>query len=249
MDQNNVDLDTTSGIIKSCHHAIFDKAWYLQRSRPPAAQLLYNLGLEAESNFVSINSILHPTSIETISPVNVTWPPTPPVQSKKGWTPPPLCLYAPLPLRMMEAPTPITAHAARMRINTNNPSNEALTSQTVTDYLIGHHDMEQIYLSPNRYGRTLEETLDLLKWDLVKHRTGGLQFITKDSRLILASMDKTTPGARIDKWRTRIHGAWLQSINNTKVLSLANVCAAFHTLLMTNATLCTLIFFPSQYLA
>jgi hypothetical protein len=44
----------------------------------------------------------------------------------------------------------------------------------VTNYLIGHHDMEQIYLSPDPYKQTFEETLDLCKWDLVKHRTGGL---------------------------------------------------------------------------
>jgi hypothetical protein len=115
-------------------------------------------------------------------------------------------------------------------------------SKTVTDYLIGHHDMEQIYLSPDPYKQTFEETLDLCKWDLVKHRTGGLQFITKDSRLILASMDKSTPGAQIEKWHTRICGAWLQSINDIKVLSFADVHAAFHTLSMTNATSCTLTF-------
>ncbi len=88
------------------------KTWYLQCSCPPAAQLLYDLGLEAKSDFVSINGILLPTPIGTISLVNVPWPPTPPVQSKKAWTPPPLCLFVLLPLRMMEAPTPIMAHAA-----------------------------------------------------------------------------------------------------------------------------------------
>ena len=39
-----IDLDT--GIVKTCHHATFDEAWYLQPQRPPAAQLLYDLGLE-----------------------------------------------------------------------------------------------------------------------------------------------------------------------------------------------------------
>jgi hypothetical protein len=55
-------------------------------------------------------------------------------------------------------------------------------------------------------------------------------------------MDKSTPGTCIDKWCTRICGAWLQSINNTRVLSLANVHAVFHTLSTTNTTLCTLTF-------
>ncbi len=51
--QNILYLDLNSGIVKSCHHAIFDEAWYLQPTRPPAAQLLYDLGLEPDDVFVS----------------------------------------------------------------------------------------------------------------------------------------------------------------------------------------------------
>ena len=42
-----------SGLVKSSHHAVFDEAWYMQPKRPPAAQLLYDLGLEAEDCMVS----------------------------------------------------------------------------------------------------------------------------------------------------------------------------------------------------
>jgi hypothetical protein len=37
-----------SGIVKETHHATFDEAWYMQVNRPPAAQVLYNLGLETD---------------------------------------------------------------------------------------------------------------------------------------------------------------------------------------------------------
>jgi hypothetical protein len=50
--QNIIYLDTSSGIVKSCHHAVFDEAWYLQPTRPPAAHLRFDLGLEAETSFV-----------------------------------------------------------------------------------------------------------------------------------------------------------------------------------------------------
>ncbi len=70
-DQNIFYLDTSSSVVKSCHHAVFDEAWYLQPSRPPAAQLLYDLGLEADSSFVNLDSPLHPTSIGTIAPITV----------------------------------------------------------------------------------------------------------------------------------------------------------------------------------
>jgi hypothetical protein len=52
-DQNIIYLDLNSGLVKSSHHATFDEAWYLQPSRPPAAQLLYDLGIEAEDVPVS----------------------------------------------------------------------------------------------------------------------------------------------------------------------------------------------------
>jgi hypothetical protein len=43
-DQNIIYLDLDSGVVKSSHHAQFEEAWYLQLTRPPAAQLLYDLG-------------------------------------------------------------------------------------------------------------------------------------------------------------------------------------------------------------
>ena len=48
-DKNIIYLDTESGVVKTSHHATFDESWYLQPKRPPAAQLLYDLGLELES--------------------------------------------------------------------------------------------------------------------------------------------------------------------------------------------------------
>jgi hypothetical protein len=49
-DQNIVYLDLDSGVVKASHHAQFDEAWYLQPSCPPAAQLLYDLGILPECN-------------------------------------------------------------------------------------------------------------------------------------------------------------------------------------------------------
>ena len=54
-DQNIVYLDLDSGIVKQSHHATFDEAWYLQPARPPAAQLLYDIGLEADDDEISLS--------------------------------------------------------------------------------------------------------------------------------------------------------------------------------------------------
>ena len=90
--QNIIYLDLLSGIVKSCHHAIFDEAWYLQPTRPPAAQLLYDLGLEAENDFTSLQGPLLLTPVGTISPIEVAWPPDiTSIKPHKAWpTPTPL---------------------------------------------------------------------------------------------------------------------------------------------------------------
>jgi hypothetical protein len=49
-DQNIINLDLDSGVVKLSHHAQFDEAWYLQSSHPPAAQFLYDLGLLPEED-------------------------------------------------------------------------------------------------------------------------------------------------------------------------------------------------------
>ena len=43
-------VDLTTGLVKTCGHATFDEAWYCSKARPPAAQLLYDLGLTPDSD-------------------------------------------------------------------------------------------------------------------------------------------------------------------------------------------------------
>ena len=247
-DQNIMYLDTTSGIVKTCHHAVFDEAWYLQPTRPPAAQLLYDLGIEAEAESVSIHGPLQPTPQGTISPVTIPWPPLPPRSlPTKVWDTPPSVLYAPLPLRLTDAPTSHSAKAARTQITPTPLSNRDLTSQAVTTYLIGPHDMDMIYMSPDPYGRTFEEPLDLQKFDLFKHPTAGLCLITHIGQLLLALMDKSSPGARIDKWQSRIWGAWLVSIGDMVVSTLAEAKSAFRILSDNNAPSCLLTFIHPDF--
>ncbi len=62
-DHNIQYLDFESGIVKETHHAAFDEAWYMQPSRPTAAQLLYDLGLEADDSQVSEIGPVHTMDI------------------------------------------------------------------------------------------------------------------------------------------------------------------------------------------
>jgi hypothetical protein len=195
-DQNITYLNLNSGIVKTCHHAIFDEAWYLQPTHPPAAQLLYNLGLEAETEFILCHGPLHPTAPGTFTPISVPCPPMlGTIHNDKSWKPPPLSLYTPLHLRVTETLHTVGARAARVRFPEDHRSKKDLAANVVSQYLIGASDMAMIYVSPDPYGTAFEEELDIRKFDLQCHATAGLCFFEKDNRILLASMAPSTPGS------------------------------------------------------
>ena len=244
-DQNITYLDLDSGIVKLCHHAVFDEAWYLQQSRPPAAQLLYDLGLEADTNSMTMTGPIHPTPIGTIEPVLVKWPPTPPIRADpKPIFPPPLSILSPLPLRVTDTPQPhvIAARAARVKSKDDNKTKKQITADVVAEYLIGSNDTAMIYVSPDPFGAAFEEELDLCKFNFDTHRAAGLCFLEKDNRIYLASMAPSTPGARVPRWCTRIRGAWLININGFPVSSISDAQAVFQQLSATRPPTCTLLF-------
>jgi hypothetical protein len=54
-------------------------------------------------------------------------------------------------------------------------------------------------------------------------------------------MDPGTPSARIDKWRTNLHGAWLILIDDIKVTTITDAQAAFAHISSTNRPNCMLV--------
>jgi hypothetical protein len=107
-DHNIVYLDLDSGIVKHSHHATFDEAWYLQRARPPAAQLLYDLGLEADKMDISL---FDTTTNVTLLPAYPSTPPLAPWPSLydhhtklSKWDVPPHPPMLRLPLRETALP-------------------------------------------------------------------------------------------------------------------------------------------------
>jgi hypothetical protein len=108
--QNIVYLDLDSGLVKQNHHAQFDEAWFLQDSLPPAAQLLYNLGIEPDGKTYSEMDVIAPNAESdfrlpgTIEPIQIPWPPTPPLAlTKPKLAIPDECTYLPLPLHHIES--------------------------------------------------------------------------------------------------------------------------------------------------
>ena len=84
-DQNIIYLDLTSGLVKTTHHATFDEARYLQQQRPPAAQILYDLGLEQANP----STVVTETSSDPTIPA-AAWPPMTALPTNKDkWFVPP----------------------------------------------------------------------------------------------------------------------------------------------------------------
>ncbi len=108
-------LDLDSGIVKQSHHAQFDEAWYLQDLRPPAAQLLYDLGVTDYAETYTASGVLYDDSMvsdfclpDTIEQIQVPWPPSAPgkLLVPKEWEVPDLCTWLPIPLQHMPAVVP-----------------------------------------------------------------------------------------------------------------------------------------------
>ncbi len=135
-DQNILYLDLESGLVKLSHHARFDEAWYLQSHCPPAAQLLYNLGIETEDSDPPPDDASTSETVPTAFTDNVPWPRTPNLKGDKAtWTVRSLCRMIPLPLREVTLPRPTTAAAASLHSPSLEPPAASLFLQP--EYLDG----------------------------------------------------------------------------------------------------------------
>ena len=131
-DDNIRYIDVHSGVVKTSHHAVFDKAWYLQPRRPPAAQLLYDMGMEQDET---------PMTIPPPTPPPAPYPIIPKSPLQK---PPHKAILYPLPFRITPTPMdcPYAASAAKLERTQEDIAVEFLT--------IGGEDckstFQQIYL-------------------------------------------------------------------------------------------------------
>ncbi len=132
-------------------------------------------------------------------------------------------LHLPLHTLTVETPRPTWACAAW----TKPTKGRNLAAELVDDFQIGVQDMMMVYMSPDPYHDAFEQTVDLRKFDLTKHATGGLSMYVRDGRVHLASIAPSTPAARIHNWRTRIRGAWLIKVGGIIVKSIHDVVRVF----------------------
>lgn len=223
-DDNIVYLDLDTGIVKTCHHAVFDEAWFSFPDRPPAAQLLYDLGLIEDSDLID--------EVVTKEDLHAPYPPLPSHAPKTILKSPRLAIRHSLPLRLTETPRSVLA-AAAAKVSSRDPYiNTVLASKNkdgsaVEDYGITVFDVHQIYCSPHPYTDAFEQDILLRRYNHNKFPTGGLKFKTYNNRLILDHMELGSPGARMPRWRTCLRGAWLRKVGSVEVNSVSDVVNAF----------------------
>ncbi len=233
-DHNVIYLDLVSGIFKQSHHAQFDKEWYLQPLRPPAAQLLHDLGVEPDTAVYSQEVLVTKDSVKLeyqllgkIDTIQVPWPPSAAPSPVKVILEVPLsCTIHLLPLRHIPAddlkPQPIAATATQTIMDKGSCriSHRPPVCNILLDSDVDHGNMAMIYMSPDPYFDTCEQPLDLRKFDLGKHATVGLNLYQSGGRVHIASMSCSTPAVKISKWRACIRGAWLIKIDDTVISTI-----------------------------
>ena len=232
------------------HHTKFDEAWYLQQSRPPAAQLLYSLGVAPEEVSCSADGIKPVTKMEsdfripgTVEKVVVPWPPVQaPHPPTKCWAIPDRCMMLPLPLNNLPTPPTEQRQYAARAARTQMSSSCHKTRGTRLDFNLTRDDIAMIYMSPDPYFDAFEQPIDLRKVDLTKHVTAGLNLYEADGRIYLVSMSPGTTAAKIPDWRTRIRGAWLIKIRESVISSIADATQALQTLVKEGSPSTVLLF-------
>jgi hypothetical protein len=83
--------------------------------------------------------------------------------------------------------------------------------------------MSMIYMSPNPYFDSFVQPLDLRKYDLTKHPTGGLNIYKANGQVYLTLMEPGSPAAKMPDWQTRVPGALLIKLDATVVSTIADV--------------------------
>jgi hypothetical protein len=179
-------IDVITRLIKTSHHAVFDEAWYLQPSRPPFAQMLYEVGLEPNHEPITPSSVYVPDP-----PLPVLSLPMPPTLPK-------FATLIPLPLRAFSPPQTYAAAAAhtvaQLAIPATVPlqvapqSKRRLEHDMCLQHDISRKDFEMVYLSHSSFINSFEETLDIRRYDPTLSSTGGLQCEEKASKVFLRGM-------------------------------------------------------------
>ncbi len=224
-DSNIRYIDVASGIVKTSHHAVFDKCWFHQPWRPPAAQLLYDLGTQ----LIGTQKRLQHKIITDIG-LDPTPPDAEPDSPDLDTSPDILPTTSSLEVAMCAIYSASLPHPTNM------------DTAVVDHYDISKRDVEQVYFSfsDDCFGVSFEESFVYGSATML-HPTAGLILDVRDDRLYITDIVPGTPCAKIPRWRTRLKNTWLFRINNSAVSTISDVTKLLDSLPHAARGICRLL--------
>ncbi len=162
------------------------------------------------------NQVLSPVSDHQAQLAPVPWPPS----CDSGKSPskrdvPYQPRVLPLPLWETALRRPFAAASACVQASTS------AASMIVLEFGFGKEDTAMVYISPDLFYDAFEEELNLCKWSFDRHHTADLSLLLHNGCLYLGRMTPNSPGAKVDKWRIHLCGAWLIRIGSSTVSTIA----------------------------
>ena len=219
-------IDTTTGNVKTSHHAVFDECWYHQPWRPPAAQALFDLGLAvASAPTHSTTTMVHDTVF--------------PHESDGDDAPSDTLNTAHDGDTFTTTASSLQAHSPSFPLSTGDPNPDALA---VATYGIHSKDLHQVYFSPHCFGHAVVATFDYMGSPTTLHPTAGLVLTETDGQVFLNTISPGTPCAKIPHWKKRLRGARLLQVNDTVISSTQDVVTIFSLLPHKTRGTCELLF-------
>lgn len=196
---NIVYLDMQSGVVKTCEHTTFDEAWYCSTTRPPAPQILYDLG---------IAEVDDRAKKPTVTP-EARHPPCP-VSNR-------LLTLSTLAARMMMLPLRISAEPKSARSRMSKISKEKRWARVQDPYQgtaidgsaerraisntgISKRDVCLVYFLRDPFHSEFEEKLNLCRYTAYRKKHGEMTLDNKDDRLTLKDVVPSSLAARIVAW-------------------------------------------------
>ena len=157
-------VDLTTGLVKTCGHTTFDEAWHCSQVRPPAAQLLYDLGLALEER----DLMEQPVNAGTARP-----PPCPTTHRTPNAVPVAARLEM-LPLRLGPEPGENLGRVMKMSkeerwARVQDPYNNTAVDGSAERKAIAAagimcRDVTPVYFSQDSYHEAFEERLDMRRY-------------------------------------------------------------------------------------
>ena len=233
-------IDMESGLVKTSHHAVFDECWFHQPWRPPAADLLYSLGIQLMGSYPD-NPASPPALADdaSVQPMD-TAPDTPSRTVTPSTTLPPPNI---IPMDEDDSSTDSFPDVLDSQVNNVTTNRDAVM---VDHYGVSRWDVAQVYFSPHCFGYAFEETFTYSGSATLLHPSAGLVLELRDDRLYVTDIASSTLCAKIPRWRSRIRNTWLTCVNDTPVATLDDAARAFSALPQTPRGVCILTLASSE---